>query len=166
MEVEEGSYGAYMISDPKEPLYIVRWEDEPWQAESDGSREVSNVEYKWTKGDWMCRGTWLQRLPGGGRNWYTMDSGGRSCIVPLDRVVNADLDMRPFTDRQGDNPLPSAVDHEMALTVGAWCMSDSDYIFLLEETQVREDVCEYDIGVADTLIQQRRLEDQWHVDHS
>ena len=107
MEVEEGSYGAYMISDPKEPLYIVRWEGEPWQAESDGSREVSNVEYKWTKGDWMCRGTWLQRLPGGGRNWYTMDSGGRSCIVPLDRVVNADLDMRPFTDRQGDNPLPS-----------------------------------------------------------
>ena len=29
MEIEEGSYGAYMISDPKEPLYIVWWEGHP-----------------------------------------------------------------------------------------------------------------------------------------
>jgi len=43
-------------------------------------------------------------------------------------------------------------------------MSDADYIFLLEETQVREDICEYDIGVANTLLQQQREEQQWRVD--
>ena len=153
-----------MINDPEEPLYIVRWEGDPWQATSDGSEVVDGETYTWTQGDWLCRGAWLQKLSGGGRNWYTMDVANRKCIVNLERVVNADIDMRPFTDKKGDNPLPRRSSHEQALRSGAWCMSDADYIFLLEETQVREDICEYDIGVANTLLQQQREEQQWHVD--
>ena len=118
------------------------------------------------QGDWLCRGAWLQRLPGGGRNWYTMDVEHRKCIVKLERVVNADVDLRPFTDKNGDNPLPKRATHELALRNGAWCMSDTDYIFLLEETQLREDVCEYDIGVANTLLQQQREDQQWRIDHN
>ena len=39
---------------------------------------------------------------------------------------------------------------------GAWCMSDADYIFLLEETHFWEDNCEYDIGEANTVLEQER----------
>ena len=34
-------------------------------------------------------------------------------------------------------------------------------MFLLEETQLREDVCEYDIGEANTVLQHEREVQQW-----
>ena len=106
------------------------------------------------------------KLKGGERKWYTVDTASRSCIVNLEKVVNTNIDMRLFMEKEGENPLPSKVNHEIALRRGAWRMSDSDYIFLMEETQLREDVCEYDIGVANTFLQQRLEEVQWHVDHN
>ena len=39
-------------------------------------------------------------------------------------------------------------------------MSDDDYVFLLEETHLREDNCEYDIGKAHIIIQMRQEEQQ------
>ena len=115
----------------------------------------------------MCCGAWLQQLNEGGRNRYTLNTTSRSCIVNLEKVANVNIDMRPFTEKQeGENMLPRKGNHEIALRRGAWCMSDSDYIFLMEETQLREDVCEYNIGVANTFLQQRREEVQWRVDHN
>ena len=79
----------------------------------------------------------------------------------LERVVNANINMRSFTDNEGDNPLPSRLNCARANSGGAWCMSDVDYIFLLEETQLREDVCEYDIGEANMVLQHEREVQQW-----
>ena len=39
-------------------------------------------------------------------------------------------------------------------------MSDDDYIFLLEKTQLREDNCEYNIGEANTVLQMQREKQQ------
>ena len=36
---------------------------------------------------------------------------------------------------------------------GAWRMSDSDWAFLMEEVQVREDVYEYDVSEANRILQ-------------
>jgi hypothetical protein len=36
MEIDTGNYGAYMIENPIEPRYVVRWKGIPWQATSDG----------------------------------------------------------------------------------------------------------------------------------
>ena len=44
---------------------------------------------------------------------------------------------------------------------GAWRMSDSDWTFLMEEVQVREDVYEYDVSEANRILQLERTEEQW-----
>ena len=132
-EIEIENYSAYIINDPKEPVYIVQWESKPWRVDADGSNEVDGHTYKWTEGDYLCGGAWLKKLDGG-INWYTMDGASRKCIVNLENVVNANIDMRPFTDNEGENPLPPRVSCARANIKGAWCMSDFDYIFLLEET--------------------------------
>ena len=69
--------------------------------------------------------------------------------------------MRPFTEVGGNNPLPRDVSRSIANTRGAWSMSDTDYIILLEETQLREDNCEYDIGEANTVLEQEQEVQQW-----
>ena len=40
-------------------------------------------------------------------------------------------------------------------------MSDSDWTFLMEEVQVREDVYEYDVSEANRILQLERTEEQW-----
>ena len=164
-EIEEENYGAYMTDDPGEPVYIVRWESPSWRADADGSEIVDGHNYTWTEGDYLCRGAWLRKL-NNSRNWYAMDSTSRKCIVSLENVVNANIDMRPFTDNDGDNPLPHQVSRVLANNEVAWCISDTDYLFLMEETQLREGVCEYNIGEANTLLQQQRTEQQWHITHN
>ena len=134
------SYGAYMVNDPETPFYIVEWEGKPWRAEDDGEEVVSGHTYNWRKGDYLCRGNWLDKLVGTSA-WYTLDVAGRQCIVKLDQVVNADLDLRAVTDGRGKNPLPSRMPRgskARALKDGAWRMSDSDYTFLMEEVELRE----------------------------
>ena len=134
--------------------------DDPWRVDADGSKIVDGHTYTCTAGDYLCRGSWLDPLDGS-RNWYTMDSDRRKCIVNLERVVNANIDVLPFTDKEGENPLPPRVSHARVKSGGAWCMSDADYMFLLEETQLREDVCEYDIGKANTVLQHEGEVQQW-----
>ena len=71
-------------------------------------------------------------------------------------MASANIDMRPFTEAGGNNPLPRDVSRSIANTRGAWSMSDTYYIFLLEETQLREGNCEYDISEVNTVLEQER----------
>ena len=81
-----------------------------------------------------------------------MDKHSRKFIVNLEKVVSANLNMRPFADKEGENPLTSQVSSARANSKGVWYMPDADYVFLLEETQLREDLCEYNIGEANTVL--------------
>ena len=57
MKIDTGNYGAYMIENSKEPLYVVQQEGIPWKATLDGFEILNGDKYAWTRGDWMCRGT-------------------------------------------------------------------------------------------------------------
>jgi len=158
-----GVYGAYMVNDPATPFYVVEWVGMPWKAEEDGDEEVSGHTYKWKKGDYLCRGNWLDRLAGTS-GWYNWDAAHRQCIVKLDQVVNANIDMRVATDKHGDNPLPRRMprrSREQAESGAAWLMSEVDWTFLLEEVQLREEHFEYDIDEASKILQLERTEEQW-----
>ena len=160
--VIDGRVGAYMVSDPQYPLYLVEWKGGPWMATEDGEEIVDSHVYKWRKGDYLCRGYWLEKLSGA-RNWYTWDATGRECIVKLDQVVDANIDIRAFTAEGGGNSLPvmPAESKERALECGAWRVSDEDYAFLLEEVHLREDNNEYDVTVANYALHLEREEQQW-----
>ena len=74
-----------------------------------------NVQY-------LCRGNWLDRLIGT-NGWYTWDASCRQCIVKLDQVVNANLDMRVATGKNGENSLPRRMprkSRELAESGAAW----------------------------------------------
>ena len=165
-DVIEGNIGAYMVSDPQTPVYLVEWKGGPWMAEEDGEENVDGHVYRWRKGDYLCRGNWLDKLAGA-RNWYTWDAAGRECIVKLDQVVNANVDMRSFTNEGGGNPLPTmpGISKKRAEDNGAWRMSDDDSLFLVEEVCLREDNFEYDIAVANKALQQEREEQRWSTVH-
>ena len=53
-EIEPENYGAYMVEDPQEPVYIVRWADDPWRADADGSEIVDGHTYTWTTGYYLA----------------------------------------------------------------------------------------------------------------
>ena len=89
-----------------------------------------------------------------------MDKHSRTCIVNLEKVFNANVDLYPFTDNKGDSLLHLQVSSTRNNNNGVWCMLDADYVFLLEETHLREDVCEYDIGQASMVLQMQREDQQ------
>ena len=136
-EIVEGCFGAYMVDEESSPFYIVQWSGQPWRAEKDSEECVDGHVYTWNKGDYLCYGNWLDKLHG--RNWYTMDKKHRQCIVKLEHVVNANLDMRCYTDKNGDNPLPplTSTNKTRANADGAWRLSDMDDIWLTEESMIR-----------------------------
>ena len=74
-EVFSGNFGAYCIAnDPKYPFYIVEWIGEPWQVDINEESEeiiIGSQKFVVHKGDWVCRGIWLEKLDGA-RNWHTM----------------------------------------------------------------------------------------------
>ena len=101
-EIIDGSFGAYMVNEEESPYYIVQWSGKSWRAEKDDEENLDGHVYKWRKGDYLCRGNWLDKLHG--KSWYTMDKTYRQCIVKLEHVVNANLDLRSYTDKNGNNP--------------------------------------------------------------
>jgi len=84
----------------------------------------------------------------GGRNWWTMTTSKQECIVRLETVVNANIDMRARSDQ---NPFRSGLMRrsiKKASIHGAWRMSDGDHAFIMEETRNRELFNEYDEELA------------------
>ncbi len=65
------------------------------------------------------QGVWLEKLYGG-RNWWTMTSSKQDCIVRLETVVDANIDMHARSDQ---NPLQSVLMRrsvKKANVHGAW----------------------------------------------
>lgn len=147
-QIVEGDFGAYCIADdPDYSYYVVEWLGLPWQATEDEEIEIGTESFKVRKDDWLCKGIWLEKL-NGGRNWHTMTEDCQECVVRLETVLNANLNMRT---RSAENPFnkrmkKSSVD--IADARGAWRMSDDDHGFLMEESRNREEFNEYDEGMA------------------
>ena len=90
-----------------------------------------------------------------------MDPNGRECIINLAQAVNANIDLHEFTGADGENPLPREVSVSQARKTGAWHMSDVDNLFMVENTQNREDTCEYGIAEAIIVLEQEQEAEQW-----
>ena len=157
------NFGAYCVLDDKDyPFYIVEWKGRPWKAEKDEIIYVNEEPFEVKKGEWLCRGVWLEKLYG--RNWYTIevekDNEGnvirddegklidRECIVRLETVLDDNVNMRLRTE---ENMLPSRVSGavvQKAHDRGAWRISDEDYAFIIEESRFREMNNQYDEEAA------------------
>ena len=157
----DGRYGAYMVDGESSPFYVVQWAGKPWRAEKDDEEDLDGHTYKWRKGDYLCRGSWLDKLYG--KSWYTMDKTHRECIVKFEHVINASLDLRSNTERSGDNPLSPLQEAGKARVKadGAWRLSDMDNIWLTEESRLRGDNFEYDAEEANKVLYQERVDEQW-----
>ena len=160
-EVVEGNFGAYCIADdPKYPYYVVEWVGEPWQAQKDEELVIGPEKFVVHKGDWLCKGVWLEKLVGG-RNWHTMTEKRRECVVRLETVVNANINMRA---RSEQNPFQKSMKNAgiaKADAHGAWRMSDEDHAFLMEESRNREEFNEYDEELALAVRQQEEDAKKW-----
>ena len=134
------------MDDPNYHYYLVKWIGEPYQAPQTETVVVGNDKFPVVKGDWLCRGLWLEKLPEA-RNWWTMTD--RECVVQLEKVINANVNIRV---RSHDNPLRRGLDPkiiEYADDHGAWRISDDDHAFLLEEGRLRDGI-EYDQELVQT----------------
>ena len=169
-EIVDGAFCAYDVDDPNHEYYIARVNGDAKMADEDTEFEFGKEKFSVRKGDYYCHGFWLDKLPGA-RNWFTMTDtrprgtatsrttnsrrrGGRQtrqtvgkpqeCIVKLENVINANLNMAELDNKH--NPLPNRLNKnvaEYAKEKGAWCISDEDHTFLVEETK-RRAVFDYD----------------------
>ena len=167
-EIVDGAFCAYDVDDPNHEYYIAKVKGDAKMAETDMEFEFGKEKFRVRKGDYYCHGLWLDKLPRA-RNWFTMTDtrrtatsgttnrrqrGGRQtrqtvaqpqeCIIKLENVINANLNMAKFDDE--NNPLPNRLHKDTvqyAKEKGAWCISDEDHTFLVEETK-RRAIFDYD----------------------
>jgi len=124
-----GGYGAYSVEgDDNYDYYVCRWTDEPYEVLEDGEITVGEETTQVYKGDWVCRGSWLEKLPRA-KNWWTAEN--RPCLVRMQSVLHSSLPLRersPTNDFSRGTPattIAHANDH------GAWLMSEDDHEYMM-----------------------------------
>ena len=147
-QISQGNFGAYCIANyPAYPYYVVEWLGEPWIAQKSEVISIGEETFTVHEGDYLCKGIWLEKIKGA-RNWHTTTRNLQECVVRLETVLNANVEMRPVTDV---NPLPKTLPGQsvtLAKVRGAWRMSDDDHGFLIEESRHREAGFEYNVELA------------------
>ena len=102
--MSKGNVGAYSVADPKfDNYYVVMWDAEPECAEEDTEIELEGQKFPVSKGDWYCRGVWLDKLHGA-KGWWTLTD--RSCIVRLETIMNANVRV---LEQNEENTLPTGL---------------------------------------------------------
>jgi len=93
-EVIEGNFGAYCIANhPTYPYYVVEWIVVPWEVKKSEVLFIGREKNTVHKGDWLCRGVWMEKLDGA-QNWHTTTVNLQECIVQLKTVLHANLELR------------------------------------------------------------------------
>jgi hypothetical protein len=139
VSIVAGTIGAYMTSDRRYMYYMVEWMGLPYQAECDETILIGNNEFPVYKGDWLCRGVWLEKLTGG-KNWHTMTENRDQCVVRLDTVLDAKLNMIEYHNIE--NPFKTRMSKasiNIAKKRGAYRMIDKDHDRLIEEWHKRDE---------------------------
>ena len=86
-------------------------------------------------GDSICRGVWMDRLPGA-QNWWTMTA--QPCVVRLQEVVHPNLPLLAVSE---SNPLRRGLQRqsvEYANEHGAWKVTDKDHASMIAAGTIRE----------------------------
>jgi len=142
-DVKIGGFGAYpVLPDPDSnrsanafDLYLVQWSSEPWEVQEDEVVEVEGEQVQLRKGEWVCKGKWLYDVPRALR-WYF--PGDIEIIVRMQTVLNADLNLEPYTD---SNPMPrmNRTTMEQVLQKNPVKMSADDWDWMMDEAHRRID---------------------------
>ncbi len=88
-----GGIGAYAVDDA-DRYYLVKWIEEPQEVEADEFVMVEDAPMMTFKGDWICKGRWLDQVLRA-KYWYTV--GATVVTVRTKNVLHADLLMSPIT---------------------------------------------------------------------
>ena len=75
-DVKKDGIGAYYVDD-KFNYYLVKWTEDPWQANRDMTVQSNGKPLALFEGEWACRGTWFNYVPGA-LLWYT---SSRRCVI-------------------------------------------------------------------------------------
>jgi hypothetical protein len=130
---------------------------DPKQASKDNTFDLEGEKFTVYKGDWFCNGVWLDKLKGA-PGWWTVT--GQPCIVRLETVVNADVN---FLEQSETNPIPTRLSRSarrIAENNGAWRMSDTDSLWIIQEAR-RRSAMEYDEELARTFQEEMEVEATW-----
>jgi hypothetical protein len=88
-----GGIGAYAVDDA-DRYYLVKWIEEPQEVEADEIVIVEDAPMMIFKGDWICKGRWLDQVVRA-KYWYTV--GATVVTVRMKNVLHADLLMSPIS---------------------------------------------------------------------
>ena len=142
-EVDVGNVVAYTVEDTTyDNFYLAVIDGQPELATQAETIVLANDTFTIYKGDWFCRGTWLEKL--GGRNsrgWWNLTS--RACIVRLETLIIGDVNVLEMSET---NTLPTGLTRQASKKAddfGAWKLSDTDHELIVEVAQ-DESYLEYD----------------------
>ena len=131
--VSVGGIGSY-AADDVDCYYLVKWIEEPQEVKEDGIVLVEDSPMMLFKGDWTCRGRWLDKVARA-KYWYTV--GDTAVTVRMKNVLNADILLSSVSE---ENPLPrlhpSVRDQVLPLHPQKLLARDHD--FMMEEIERRE----------------------------
>ena len=65
--VEIGGYGAYPVDDERYEYYVVKWTGLPYEVEENISVPLGNETFYLRKGETVCKGVWLEKVPRTGK---------------------------------------------------------------------------------------------------
>ncbi|KAL7554298.1 hypothetical protein ACHAWF_018123 [Thalassiosira exigua] len=146
-QVRVGGYGAYPVNDNRYDYYLVSWAGEPWEVDSDETIVLDGESFYAEKGELVCKGTWLERVPGSQRWWYETP---QQCIVRMQTVVDSDLELAPISNL---TPLPATMrrhQKQFALDRNAVHILEEDHNMLIKEALRRgafDRITEFEVPV-------------------
>ncbi len=137
-----GGFGGYLADADRLKYYLVKWTSAPWQVGTDGMINDGVNDVSVSKGDWICKGVWLDYVPRA-RQWYTVSED--EVHVRCQTVLQSDLDLTPHGP---DNELPTmnAASREAAIERSCIQLSDEDHDFLMDAAGDREEL-DYEMEV-------------------
>ena len=90
-----------------------------------------------------------------------MEKIQRGCIAKLEKVVNKNVDIRSLSEYDPFHCTMPKNSVTRARVDGAWRISDEDHAFLMDEARVWEEHNEYDVELANEVLQQQREDEKW-----
>jgi hypothetical protein len=133
-EIQEGNFGAFMMSDPAtEGYYLVQWSSAPYTLQSDSFLDKYNPPLLLGQGELVCDAEYCNKVLHA-KHWYTPPQANSSTVVRLQQVKASEISLVGTTGAR----LPNTCDRKTAEKMNAQKVSDEDQEAILEEIGMRE----------------------------
>ena len=130
LQAKKGQIGEYVVDDENYDYYLVKFDSDPYQAERTETITLDDESFDVREGEWVCQGSWLDRLPNTTKWWYQTS---QKCIVRLQVVIHPDLKLIPLSDSNQVHNSAGVQVRRMAMENETFKIGDADHEYLLEE---------------------------------